>query len=324
MKKGWQLVSRKFGLLVFILVFIGGFKGIFGPTSLYVGVFVLTGLLMFKEMPLGVSLKRQWLLVPAFYGLVTVVPYWLTLVLPEFVKLFLVASTVLIILLVLVRTLQYQSYIPFLMLFALNQQDRTPIGPRLVAALVGGLVVVLVAVLYRKERAKNWPDSLEKAAFKPSLQQNQSLIIKLTAGILCAYLVGQWLGAVKVGWIMLTVISLTQPDLALTRQKSGQRLTATVIGLLIFTLLFLVLVPKTYFATLLIGISYAYMFVKTYFVKMIFNTVNALNAAVFSLSLTPNVMLVERLLFVLFGVVVVYLIGFAYRYFERNLTHQTA
>lgn len=309
-------------LVIFMLVFIGIFEFFFSKDSIYIAAFALTAVLMFSKINLQIPRKTAIIIFPVFFVLSVVIPYLINQLPYLYLNLVFIIGSVLLFLFFLSPSLSQESYVPFLYLYAINLNTTQVISLKnmILASFVGGVVT---SIVYFLNHPKGEKDSTIKVLTK-YFQNRISFVIKISLGIVLAYIIGYKLDYVKTSWIMLTVISLTEVDLANTHKKLWQRIVATIVGLIVYVI-FLEKVVTRYpviIPILLLIVTYVYTFVSDYFVKMIFVTFNSLNGAVMSMHLEPYTMIMTRFDFILLGAIVAIAIGWMYyllhNYIRKN------
>lgn len=301
-------------LLVFVFLFIWLFITLFGEDSLCLAALCATAVLMFTNIPLQLPRLTCFLLFPFLMLLTVIVPYLLQWHQSIILNCAIVTGTTLIVLFLLGPSLPYQSYVPFLFLLALNLNTTIdqPISLSIAAILCGLILAITYSITHNKR--EHHPRVLQ--ILRLTFQEHRLFIFKMTLGILIAYIIGYEIHFVKTSWIILTVISLTQVDFNDTKQKLVDRIKATIIGILIYSF-FILLVADQFphlIPVILIVVTYIYTFIKNYFVKMIFITFNALNAAVASTHISNLSMMISRFDFIIIGSCITLLIGMIARF----------
>lgn len=310
-------------LLLFVFLFIWLFITLFGNESLCLAALCATAILMFTNIPLQLPRLTCYLLFPFLMWLTVIVPYLLQWHYSILLNCAIVCGVTLLVLFLLGPSLSYQSYVPFLFLLALNLNTKItkPVLLSFAAILSGFILAITYSITHNKR--KKPPKTL--AILRSTFQSHRLFILKLTIGILISYVIGYEIHYVKTSWIILTVISLTQVDFNDTKQKLIDRIKATIIGILIYSF-FILLVADQFpqlIPIILIVVTYIYTFVKNYFVKMIFITFNALNAAVASTHVSDLSMMISRLDFIIIGSCITLLIGVVARFIHGTRDSMT-
>ena len=313
-----KLMWEKFLLLVFILVFIQIFNVFFGTNSIYIAAFSLTGVLMFSKINLQLPKSIAIFVFLILFPLCVILPYIINSCHILWLNLTIVLISILTILFFLSPTLKYDSYIPFLFLYAinLNTQSNMSFHSMIYASLFGGLTIATTYLISHRAAKDNNDLNVLLQHFKESLP----FIVKISIAILIAYFIGYELNYIKTSWIILTVIALTEVNIEYTYKKLYQRFFGTLVGLGIY-LIFLFEISNKYPSSIpiiLILISYAYTFVnQNYFVKIIFVTFNAINAAVMNTDLNLNHILFSRVEFVFIGSIIAISLGLIFHFIEK-------
>ena len=202
-------------------------------------------------------------------------------------------------------------YLPFVLCYVFLQgspatDSELPI--RIISLFIGGALVAIIYYLtHRKaeeEDRRTIKDMLSNIDIH-SLQTNFSL--RMAIGITVAIFIGTVFDFTKGMWITSTVLSLTQPYYTDIKEKIGQRLVGTVIGAIIFIILFNFLIPKSLDSIVLLVIGYIYSFIKPYKIQMIFVTLNSLAAAMILFDASTSVPM--RIFFVIIGIVIAVLVN---------------
>lgn len=305
-----KMISNIF-LLIFILLFVNIFTHVFGQKSIFIASFAVTAVLMFTSIDLQLPRTMSAWLFPILFPAAVFFPYLINLVHNILFGSIIIVLSVSFFLFFLGPGLPYQSYVPFLYLYAIN--INSPIDNptmMLIASFIGGLATSIVYVMnHKKSEPHEFTKTVEKLAC--SFYKQLPFVIKITIGILIAYIIGFEIGFVKTSWIILTVVSLTEVDLSYTHRKLWQRVIATVIGIMAYILFLEFVCPKFPMVVpiFLIFISYIYTFIDEYFIKMIFVTFNALNSAVATYNLPSHAMIESRMVFIFIGALIAILIG---------------
>ncbi|MPQ44223.1 FUSC family protein [Clostridium tarantellae] len=108
-------------------------------------------------------------------------------------------------------------------------------------------------------------------------------------------------------WIMFTVLSLVNPIYEVAKQKTKDRIIATIIGGIIIVILFSIFKEATTRTIILMLSGYLSSYTKKYRHNMIFVTVSAIGAA--SLMSNVEILSINRILFVILGAVISILIN---------------
>lgn len=312
-----QLIEHVF-LLIFILLFVSSFEHFFGNESIFIASFAVTAVLMFSSFSLNLPRTLCCWLFPILFPAAVLLPYAVNVIHNVVIGSLIIILSVLLFLFFLGPSLQMQSYVPFLFLYALNLNAPIEHFPvMLFASFIGGIIVSIVYfVSHRKDdNVYNLREELGKG-FKEHLP----FVIKVIIGITIAYIIGFYLNDAKTSWIVVTVVSVTELDIQNTHTKLWQRIIATVIGIAVYSI-FLIYIAEycpEIIPLLLVFISYVYTFLNNYFVKMIFVTFNSLNAAVATMHLPTKQMIYSRMWFIVIGALIALAIALIFQYIYRQ------
>lgn len=311
-----QLIEHIF-LLAFILIFVSAFQHFFGSESIFIAAFSVTALLMFSSISLQLPRRLCCLIFPILFVLSVLLPYLINIAHNVFIGSLIIIISVLIFLFFLGPSLQFQSYVPFLFLYALNINSPVENAPEMiVASFIGGLIVSLVYFLSHKDNQTYSLREILLVEFKNHLP----FIIKVIVGMVIAYIIGFYLDDLKTSWIVVTVVSITELDIQSTKVKLWQRIIATIIGISVYSVFLYYIMDHfpTIVPLLLILISYIYTFLNNYFVKMIFVTFNSLNAAIATDHFPTVQMMSSRMIFIIIGAAIVIVISLLFNYFYNK------
>lgn len=304
-----KVLIGKLILLIGIIVFISIFSGIFGSNNTLIGVVIITAILMFSSMNLSLEFKDAILGIIVFFSAMGITSY--------FVKYHPYIGIVIDFILVFLMTyifsidIKKKLYLPFILCYIFLQGSPatdSELPVRVISLFIGGALVAIIYYLtHRKaeeEDRRTIKDMLSNIDIH-SLQTNFSL--RMAIGITIAIFIGTIFNFTKGMWITSTVLSLTQPYYTDIKEKIGQRLVGTVIGAIIFVILFNFLIPRSLDSIVLLVIGYIYSFIKPYKIQMIFVTLNSLAAAMILFDSTISVPM--RIFFVIIGIIIAVLVN---------------
>lgn len=304
-----KVLIGKLILLIGIIIFISIFSSIFGSNNTLIGVVIITAILMFSSMNLSLEFKDAILGIIVFFSAMGITSY--------FVKyhpyIGIVVDFILVFLMTYIFSIDTKKklYLPFILCYVFLQGSPatdSELPTRVISLFIGGALVAIIYYLtHRKaeeEDRRTIKDMLSNIDIH-SLQTNFSL--RMAIGITIAIFIGTIFDFTKGMWITSTVLSLTQPYYNDIKEKIGQRLVGTVIGAIIFIILFNFLIPKFLDSIVLLVIGYIYSFIKPYKIQMIFVTLNSLAAAMILFDSTISVPM--RIFFVVIGIVIAVLVN---------------
>lgn len=306
-------------LLIFILLFVNSFEHFFGYGSIFIASFSVTALLMFSSFSLQLPRRACYLLFPILFPLCVILPYGINQAHNVLFGSIIIILSVVFFLFFLGPSLSYQSYVPFLFLYALNlNAPLNNFTAMLFASFIGGIAV---SIAYHFSHPKeNFSIKELQHKLKDGFYSHLPFVIKVTLGMVAAYVIGFLIDDLKTSWIIVTVVSLTEVDLEYTKTKLWQRVVATLIGITFYSL-FLIYVDQyfpQFIPFLLIFISYIYTFLNNYFIKMIFVTFNSLNAAIATLHLPTQQMISSRFIYIILGAIIAVIFAYLFHHLHEK------
>ncbi|MCR6513984.1 FUSC family protein [Clostridium sp. LY3-2] len=302
-------IIGKIILLVGIIIFVQIFSHYFGESNTLIGVMVITGILMFSSMSTNLAFKDAILGIVGTFASMGIISFFIKyhpiLGLPiNFVLVFFITYVFSI-------HMEKKLYLPFLLCYILMQgspvtEAELPI--RIASLFIGGILIALIYYFTHKSDEKKDHRKIKdmfKNVDKDTLQVN--FAFRMALGITIAMFVGTIFDFTKGMWITSTVFSLTQPEYHETKKRIGERIFGTVVGAIIFLILFNFIIPKSLDSLALLVIGYIYTFIKPYKFQMIFVTINGLAAAM--ILFDASVSIPMRIFFVLVGIVIAVLVN---------------
>ena len=320
-KKTLKLLIENLFILLGIIIFVILFSNIFGVENQLIGVGLITGLLLFKDIGIGIVRKEAAFViilicfVMAICNILSFYNIYLAIFLNAFAILFLMLfSTV---------KVYYKTYIPFILMYIFAQDIDIPEGRviyRFLAFFISGILMGLCHYIYNKndEDAKKFIQIVKEIKFE---KNTYIFIIKMVIGLTVAMFFADIMGIQKGMWIVITVMSLTQPNLEETHYRMKSRVKGTLIGLILYLILFKFIVPISFIPIVMFFISYIYCFIKNYYIKIIFITINSLNAASSIFNTYDSILL--RISFIIFGTLIAFVIIFLeHKFLDSKLEKQ--
>lgn len=277
-EKAILIVSKSLSFLG-SLIFINVYSMLFGATETLVGVAMLTGYAMMRNMDLGFDAGEAtagiFLLFPLIGIMAHISQFNLLLAIP--VHFF----TVYFLMLLSSLPLAYKTYMPFILCYIFAQSNPVSgqlIFNRMIGLTAGGLLIAMVYYLSHRKKVykRKFRTLLEEI---PKNSTRNHFILRMAVGITVAAELGGILHVAKPMWITIVVMSLTQPFTVDTHMRIRYRLIATISGSVIFMFLFGYLIPPSYSTYVLLFLGFIYSFASEYKVQQIFVTINALGAA---------------------------------------------
>lgn len=305
MKKDFiKLAIKKLILLLFIVAFVIVFSALFGSENQLIGVGLITGLIMFYNIDLGLDRKQAPFIILSLCGLmalsniVSFYNIYLAIIFNAFtIYLFMTLSTV---------HLAYKTYIPFVLIYIFAQGmpiNEDQIIKRILAFIISGIALTLLYIIkHRKiENGKTIKDIYNNISIS---KETTVFNIKMALGLTISMFLTDFFTIQKGMWISITVMSLTQPHFHITKERIKHRFLGTVIGFICFLIIFNGFIPEQYLGIIIAILSYIYTFVKSYYIQIIFVTINSLNSAqsVFDTSYKSGF---YRISFIILGILIV-------------------
>ena len=127
----------------------------------------------------------------------------------------------------------------------------------------------------------------------------------MAAGIALAMATGMFLELKKPLWISIVTMSLTQMDFKDTVQRIKHRSIATLLGLIMFFVLFQLIIPPQFAYIGILALGYLSYFTPEYKHKQIVNAISAINASLVILDTTTAF---ENRVFCLIGGILIVLL----------------
>lgn len=294
-----DLIS-KFVLLIIVVLMISLYSDKFGSENILVGITLITALLMFLKIDIGISMRQAPFVILGLFFLIVLASSILHV---DTLTGFLL-NCIFIFIMVYLSTerMEAKSYLPFMLCYLFIQGTSVSsevFWARMASiAICGSLVIV---VYYLSHRKKPSPKATVQSILRDIDMGSERFIfaVKLSIGVSLAMFLGSMLDVNKAMWIGLTVFSLTQPAIMDTWARFKVRMIGTIIGMVIFVVLFIYVIPPQYQPLAVLLFGYIYMFAEDYGTQMVFVTINALASAV--LLFDPGTILVERIVLIVLG-----------------------
>lgn len=312
----------KLALFIFIMAFIAVFTSVFSAENSYIGVAIVTGLTMFNVIDLYIPYKKSPFLITGLFMLIGVSAYLSNL--NPFLGFFINFFTIIIFLTPTSVKMEFKAYMPFILCYIFIQSNPVPdshMPMRLLSLFVGGLLVSGVYVFYHRKTTYDTSILSLYKLLNPNTLHFQ-FIMRMALGEAIAMFLGDFFNIPRYMWIALTIMSLTQPFYANTKERIKYRFAGTIIGALVFSVIFKQVIPDEYLAVCFLILNYIYSFITDYKVQMVFITVNSLNAAMILFDTKTSIFL--RIIMICSGIVIAHFINNAnvyatHHYFLRKL-----
>lgn len=314
----FKLAVKNLITLLLIIAFIVLFSAILGNENQLIGVGLVTGLIMFYNIDLGLDRKQAPFIILGLcllMGISNIVSFY-----NVFLAILVNAITIYLFMTLSTVHLMYKTYMPFILIYIFAEGTIVEQGhmfKRLLAFILSGVLLALVyCIRHRKlENGKTIKDIYSNISIS---RETTVFNIKITLGLTIAMFLTEFFNIEKGMWISITVMSLTEPHFSMTKEKIKHRFLGTIIGIICFFILFGGLIPNEFLGIILAILSYIYTFVKSYWVKIIFITINSLNAAngVFNTAYKAGV---YRLSFIFIGVLIVLFVVFLEKMLDKKV-----
>lgn len=198
-----------------------------------------------------------------------------------------------------------KTSISFLLCFIFCQANPVPpeAFPMRLASLLTGSAIVAAGILIwwkKKHYGTNGRTFREQAKL---CAKNHGYMMRMSLGLSIAMFIGMALHFTRPLWISIVVMSLTQIELTETVHRIKYRALATIVGGIIFTAVFAILVPRQYALVVILLIGYLSFFTTEYKYTQIANAICALNASL--VLLDPGAALGTRFLCLAAGILIV-------------------
>lgn len=311
-----QKLIKNLFLIAFIIAFIFVFSWIFGKENQLIGVALSAGILMFREVSIGIRKNQAPLVI---FGLCLMIGGACIFAPHSPLAAFFVHVTAIFVLMyAATEKIEYKTYIPFILMYIFAQGNPiTPdlYGERMAAFIVSGIVLALV--YYVCNRKDDGGVSVSRMISDIKIHDTRTtFVLKMAVGVGLVMFAGQIFGLEKSMWLSLTVMSLTQPYYYMTKHRTLARISATVCGLILYIVIFGSLLPAEALLIATFVMAYMYTFIKNYFIQIVFITISALNAAN---GLLETEFLAERVLFIAAAAVLAFALArFEYKYYTKN------
>lgn len=318
-KKILKLAIKNLLMLLFIVGFVVVFTAIFGAENQLLGVGLITGLIVFYQIDMGLDSKQAPIIIfilcilMAFANLVNYYNIYLGIIANIIViSVFMTLSTV---------HLMYKTYIPFVLMHIFAEAMPLQEGQlfkRFLAFFVSG--VLLSLIYHMKHKNLKNGKTIKQIIDNIYISRETTVFnLKMMIGLSIAMFLSLLFKIEKGMWISMTVMSLTQPHFHITKERIKYRFLGTIIGFCAFLLIFEGFIPDKYLGIITAILAYAYTFMKHYFIQIIFVTINSLNAAdgVFDTSYHSGI---YRLYFVFLGMVIVLIVIMFEKMLDKKVT----
>lgn len=290
-------------IIVSIVLFISLYNVFFTTENTLIGVGIITALLMFKDVNL--KMKRSQGTIVVLIGLI------LAVILPAFSNinplLGLLINFIYIFWITYISSerISYKAYIVFALLYVLTEGN--PVSGHVLLLRCVSIIIfaVIIAGIYYYNHKKEYPSIRE--IIKKTNQENAAFALKLALSLSLAMFLTDIFNIYKHMWFTITVLSLSQLDLEVTHTRIAQRIIYTLIGSIIYIIVFSILLPDSIITYITLIMGYIYTFIKKYHIQMIFVTISACIANEIYFASTKEIV-VTRIILIVSGAIFAYLI----------------
>ena len=301
-------IISKAVLLVGIIAAITFFQNQFGAENMLVGIALITALLMFLKADLGIKPSQApFLIVGLFVAIVLVA---LLSNISPFAALAFNLVFIFFIMYFTTECFDDKAYLPFMLCYVFIQGMPVTgeiFEARLIAVVAGGIVISLVYLLTHRKKPTPQATLASMAKSIDIHSDRFSFALRVAISVSVAMLVGTLLQTEKAMWVALTAFSLTQPNRLDVVGRFNKRILGTVVGTVIFVVVFMFLVPQEYQPIAMLLFGFVYMFAQDYQFQITLLTVNVL--AISILLLDPGTAIFGRFALIAVGFVVAFLVN---------------
>lgn len=272
-----KYILSKLILFLFCVGFISGYSFLFGKENSICGVVLIMSLLMFIDIDFNFNAKSAAILIP-----ITIVSAGVFAKLSLYNAFLGIIINTIIIGFILVLTRKNQmAYLPFLMGYIMFRGYNVTgeiFYKRIISLVIIGGLIGFLYFLKNKDKCYNENiTDLFKSFNIYNDWERWSVVILFSIVTTC--FVNDAMNIPKYMWVELTVLSLISPIKNETHKRKYLRVPATILGCILFFILFEVLVPTQYQNNLVLIAGFLSMFITSYFIKIMYNSFSALVAA---------------------------------------------
>ena len=271
-----KLACENFTTLFAIIAFIMIYTTLFGDENSLIGVGIVTALLFFKDIDLGVKRKHGALLVFLFLNASVFMPYFATY--NVYLGLVINFFSIFYMTLLTSEKIDYKAYLGFVLLYVLAEGN--PVyGEALTLRLLSSVLFsVLIMIVYFVKHKNDTHYKGILTVKRESHIEHISFALKLAFSLSVAMFLADFFDIHKHMWFTITVMSITQVDIGATLLRMRHRVLYTLLGSLIYIIVFGMILPHEVIVYVALALSFCYTFVKKYNIQMIFITINSLIA----------------------------------------------
>lgn len=266
--------------VIFIIAFVVLYSKVFGSINTLTGISILVALMTFWCIDIGINKKQAPFIIILLF-LLTGLSNRLAMFNPV-LGLIINFTTAFLITYIPSNKPEYKAYMAFILCFIFNESN--PVTGhaffiRMLSLLIGSFLVAGVYFFRHRKSDLNY-DTIQKSLSNINITSDRFIIsIKMALGVSIAMLIGTLLDLKRTMWIAISVMSLTQIDFEQTKIRFKNRILSTVIGSIVFVVLFQLLIPDKYVFIVSLILSYIYSFLVDYKYQVILITVSSLSSA---------------------------------------------
>lgn len=294
--------------VIFIISFVILFSKIFGSINTLTGISILVALMTFWCIDIGINKKQAPFIIVLLF-LLTGISNRLAMFNP-ILGLIINFATTFLITYIPSNKPEYKAYMAFILCFIFNESNPATghdFLTRMISLLIGSLLVAVV-YFFRHRKSDLKYDSVQGHLKNIDITSDRFIVsIKMAIGVSIAMLIGTLLGLKRTMWIAISVMSLTQIDFEQTKIRFKNRIISTILGSIVFVVLFQLLVPDEYDFIASLVLTYIYAFLTDYKYQVILITVNSLSSALALFDASTAIEL--RIVLIISGCILGYLIN---------------
>lgn len=266
-------------MFLFCVLFVMGYNTLFGAENTVIGITILTALFIFLKNDLGYAAPQAALSIGGMLLLAVTAPKIAAI--HPFLGLPVNFAAILLILILSSHEVQRDCHVPFLLGYAFASGypvSGAAFTARIVSVLAGAVLVG--GIYYLRNRGKGYELTVPALFRGMTLQSaNTRWYLKLATVMTLVMFLGDLLHYPNTLWVNFTVLSLTYHTEEVRVKRTKWRLPATVLGSLVFLLIYDLLVPPQYHSMVILATGFVMMFVSDYAPKTGLNSFSALSSA---------------------------------------------
>lgn len=313
MKISLKQVLSKLPVFLFCVIFMNLYNYFFGTENSVIGVTILMGILMFLGNDFGYQTNQAAVSIFTLFIILAVAPQ--VAALHPILGLLVNGTSLTIIMMLSAHHVAMGNQLVFMMGYIFCQGY--PVTGVLYEKRVISLVVfgALIALMYyginrKKEQKRSIKDLFSEMNLTSVRTQ---WYIKSIIGLTLIMFVGDLCEYKRTLWVSFTALSLLTPLTYEHEQRRRSRISAAILGSILFFVLFEQVIPTQYHTAIVLVAGFGSMFMESYFIKGIYNSFSALIAAVLLFPADQAILL--RIISNVIGVVVAVAIQYTFQKF---------